>query len=125
MRGLCIGCGRCALVCPYEGMDISKPFQGEIKRWRRTSFDAIPWAVWPASTSALPSAGMWTSGAKPLRWKISASYAGPARRPVPVSAIDVQRTEVSHTEVKETPWAEEWKEAIRTILTGESGRYRM
>jgi 4Fe-4S ferredoxin len=44
---------------------------------------------------------------------------GACEKACPVSAIDVQRARVSHTEVKETPWAEEWKEAIRTILTGE------
>ena len=30
-KDLCIGCGRCAQVCPYQAMDVKKPFQGEIK----------------------------------------------------------------------------------------------
>ena len=28
---LCIGCGRCSLVCPYQAVEVKKPFQGEIK----------------------------------------------------------------------------------------------
>jgi len=31
----------------------------------------------------------------------------------------VERSDVRHTEIKETPWAEEWKQAISAIKTGE------
>jgi len=32
-------------------------------------------------------------------------------------AVEVDRTGVTHTNVLETPWAEEWKEAISSIVT--------
>ena len=32
-------------------------------------------------------------------------------------AVEVDRSAVTHTPVKETPWAEEWKEAISAITT--------
>jgi 4Fe-4S ferredoxin len=45
-------------------------------------------------------------------------FCGACALACPVSAIEVKRTGVSTTEVKETPWAEEWKQAISSIITG-------
>ena len=118
-ESLCIGCGRCALVCPYEGMDISKPFQGEIKMVEKNLVRCDPlgclacFNVCPAKCWYVDERGK----AAPV--EDQCILCGACEKACPVSAIDVQRARVSHTEVKETPWAEEWKEAIRTILTGE------
>jgi 4Fe-4S ferredoxin len=46
-------------------------------------------------------------------------FCGACEKACPVSAIQVERSDVRHTEIKETPWAEEWKQAISAIKTGE------
>mgnify|MGYP000906011373 FL=1 len=118
-ESLCIGCGRCALVCPYEGMDVSRPFQGKIKMVEKNLDRCDPlgclacFNVCPAKCWYVDERGK----AAPV--EDQCILCGACEKACPISAIEVQRSEVSHTEVKETPWAEEWKEAIRTILTGE------
>jgi len=118
-ESLCIGCGRCALVCPYEGMDVTKPFQGKIRMVEKNLGRCDPlgclacFNVCPAKCWYVDERGK----AAPV--EDQCILCGACEKACPVSAIEVQRSEVSHTEVKETPWAEEWKEAIRTILTGE------
>lgn len=118
-ESLCIGCGRCAQVCPYEGMDVSKPFQGEIKMVEKNLGRCDPlgclacFNVCPAKCWYVDERGK----AAPV--EDQCILCGACEKACPISAIEVQRSEVSHTDVKETPWAEEWKEAISTILTGE------
>jgi 4Fe-4S ferredoxin len=49
-------------------------------------------------------------------------FCGACKRACPVSAIEVGRSDVRHSEIKETPWAHEWKQAISAIKTGERQR---
>ena len=49
-------------------------------------------------------------------------FCGACQKACPVSAIEVDRSDVSHTPVMETPWAEEWKQAIAAIKTGSRKR---
>jgi 4Fe-4S ferredoxin len=49
-------------------------------------------------------------------------FCGACEKACPVSAIEVQRSDVRHTAIKGTPWAEEWREAISAIKTGERKR---
>ncbi|HON36060.1 MAG TPA: 4Fe-4S binding protein [Methanothrix sp.] len=118
-ESLCIGCGRCAQVCPYEGMDVSRPFQGQIRMVEKNLDRCDPlgcqacFNVCPAQCWYVDERGK----AAPV--EDQCILCGACEKACPVSAIEVQRSDVSHTEVKETPWAEEWKEAISTILTGE------
>ena len=49
-------------------------------------------------------------------------FCGACQKSCPVSAIEVDRSDVRHTEIKETPWAEEWKQAISAIKTGSRKR---
>lgn len=118
-KDLCIGCGRCAQVCPYEAMDVKKPFEGEIKLIEKNLVRCDPlgcqacFNVCPAKCWYVDERGK----AAPV--KDQCILCGACELACPVSAIDVQRSGVRHTEVKDTPWAEEWKEAISAIKTGE------
>lgn len=121
-KGLCIGCGRCALVCPYEAVDVKKPFEGEVRLIERNLVKCDPlgcqacFNVCPAKCWYVDERGK----AAPV--KEQCIFCGACALACPVSAIEVERTGVRTTEVKETPWAEEWKEAISSIVTGERQR---
>lgn len=114
-KDLCIGCGRCALVCPYEGMDVKKPFEGDIRLVERNLVRCDPlgcqacFNVCPAKCWYVDERGR----AAPV--KEQCIFCGACERACPVSAIDVQRSDVRHTAIQETPWAEEWREAISAI----------
>lgn len=121
-QSLCIGCGRCAQVCPYEAMDIKKPFEGEIDLIEKNLVRCDPlgcqacFNVCPAKCWYVDERGK----AAPV--KEQCIFCGACQKACPVSAIDVQRSAVRHTEIKETPWAEEWKQAISAIKTGQRPR---
>ena len=118
-QDLCIGCGRCAEVCPYEAMDIKKPFQGDIRLVEKNLVRCDPlgcqacFNVCPAKCWYVDERGK----AAPV--KDQCIFCGACEKACPVSAIKVERSDVRHTEIKETPWAEEWKQAISAIKTGE------
>jgi 4Fe-4S ferredoxin len=121
-KDLCIGCGRCALVCPYEAIDVKKPFEGEIKLIEKNLVKCDPlgcqacFNVCPAKCWYVDERGK----AAPV--KEQCIFCGACAKACPVLAIDVDRSGVHHTEIKETPWASEWKDAISSIMTGEKKR---
>jgi 4Fe-4S ferredoxin len=118
-KDLCIGCGRCAQVCPYEAMDIKKPFEGEINLIEKNLVRCDPlgcqacFNVCPAKCWYVDERGK----AAPV--KDQCIYCGACERACPVFAIEVKRSDVRHTDIQDTPWAEEWKEAISAIKSGE------
>ncbi len=121
-KDLCIGCGRCAQVCPYEAMDIKKPFEGEVKLLEKNLVRCDPlgcqacFNVCPAKCWYVDERGK----AAPVQDQCI--FCGACEKACPVKAIEVHRSDVRHTEIKGTPWAEEWKEAISAIKTGERKR---
>jgi 4Fe-4S ferredoxin len=100
-------------------MDIKKPFVGEIKLVEKNLVRCDPlgcqacFNVCPAKCWYVDERGK----AAPV--KDQCIFCGACEKACPVSAIAVERSDVRHTEIKETPWAEEWKQAISAIKTGE------
>jgi len=47
------------------------------------------------------------------------TYCGACEKACHVKAICVKRTAAKHTEIKDTPWAKEWKDAIICLTTSE------
>ena len=105
-KDLCIGCGRCSLVCPYQAIDVLKPFQGEIKLVEKNLVRCDPlgcqacFNVCPAKCWYVDERGK----AAPV--KEQCIFCGACEKACPVSAIEVQRSDVRHTAIKGTPWAE-------------------
>jgi len=113
----CIGCGRCLLVCPYDAMDVTKPFEGDIRLVERQLPLCDPLGC-HACFNVCP-ADCWHVGedGKVKVEKDQCIFCGACANSCHVFAVEVDRTGVSHTKVKETPWAEEWKEAISSITS--------
>jgi 4Fe-4S ferredoxin len=101
---------------------VKKPFQGEINLIEKNLVRCDPlgcqacFNVCPAKCWYVDERG------KAANVKDQCIYCGACEKACPVSAIAVERSEVRHTEIKETPWAKEWKEAISAIKTGERKR---
>ncbi len=118
-KDLCIGCGRCALVCPYEAVTVKKPFEGEIRLIEKNLVKCDPLGCQACFNVCPTNCWYVDERGKAAPVKEQCIFCGACAKACPVSAIDVQRSGVSHTPIKETPWAEEWKEAISSIVTGE------
>jgi len=113
----CIGCGRCLHVCPYEAMEITKPFEGEIRLIERQLPLCDPMGC-HACFNVCP-ADCWYVG-EDGKIKVEEDqciFCGACANSCHCFAVEVERSGVTHTPVKATPWAEEWKEAISTIVT--------
>lgn len=114
----CIGCGRCSLVCPYDAMKVTKPFKGEILLVEKNLTKCDPLGC-HACFNVCP-ADCWyvDENGKIAVVPQQCIMCGACANACHVFGIDVTRKKVSHTLIKETPWAAEWKDAIESILTG-------
>lgn len=113
----CIGCGRCLLVCPYEAMEITKPFEGEIRLVEKQLPLCDPMGC-HACFNVCP-ADCWYVG-EDGKIKVEEDqciFCGACANACHCFAVEVDRSHVTTTKVLETPWAEEWKEAISSIVS--------
>jgi 4Fe-4S ferredoxin len=121
-KELCIGCGRCAIVCPYQAIDLKKPFEGEIELIDKYLAKCDPlgcqacFNICPAKCWYVDERG------KAALVKEQCILCGACANVCPVLAIVVKRSKVHHTEVKDTPWAYEWKDAISSLISREKQR---
>ena len=121
-KDLCIGCGRCAFICPYQAIDVKRPFEGEIRLIPRNVPKCDPsgchgcFNVCPASCWYVDEKGGIGVA------KDQCIFCGACAKACPKEVMEVKRTAVYHTPLKETPWTSEWKDAIASITTGEKNR---
>ncbi|HII00849.1 TPA: 4Fe-4S dicluster domain-containing protein [Methanosarcinaceae archaeon] len=118
----CTECGRCQAVCPYEAVDLQKPMEGQLSlieanlkecdpQGCRGCFNVCPSDLWYVPTD--PEDPRKIAFAEEY-----CTYCGACVQACHLEAIKVERTEVHHTEIPETPWAAQWRDAIESLKTG-------
>ncbi len=118
----CTLCGRCQAVCPYEAVDLQKPMEGQLSlieanlkecdpQGCRGCFNVCPSDLWYVPTD--PEDPRKIAFAEEY-----CTYCGACVQACHLQAIKVERTEVHHTEIPETPWAAQWRDAIDSLKTG-------
>lgn len=121
--GKCTRCGWCDAVCPYDAVDLLKPFEGELilidehvdkcdTQGCHACFNICPSHLW-----YVPEDGKNIAAAHDL-----CTYCGACVNACPVDVMKIARSKVNHTEIPDTPWASEWKDAIASLLTKERKR---
>lgn len=118
----CTLCGRCQAVCPYEAVDLQKPMEGQLSlieanlkecdpQGCRGCFNVCPSDLWYVPTDP-------EDPRKIAFVEEYCTYCGACVQACHLQAIKVERTEVHHTEIPETPWAAQWRDAIDSLKTG-------
>ncbi len=118
----CTRCGWCEAVCPYDAVVVTKPFEGEIEL-----IDAKLRGCDPVGCHGCFNVCPSKAWVIPLDKKIDVvrdfcTYCGACERACHVKAIGVKRTAARHTPVEDTPWAQDWKKAIASLITDERNR---
>jgi 4Fe-4S ferredoxin len=118
----CTRCGWCEAVCPYDAAEVTKPFEGEIELVpaKLTGCDPVGchgcFNVCPSKAWIIPE------GKKIDVVRDFCTYCGACEKACHVKAIGVKRTKAKHTEIADTPWAQDWKNAIVCLTTQERSR---
>ncbi len=118
----CTRCGWCEAVCPYDAAKVIKPFEGEIEL-----IDAKLKGCDPVGCHGCFNVCPSRAWVIPLDKKIDVmrdfcTYCGACEKACHVKAIGVKRTAAKHTEIADTPWAEDWKKAIICLTASERNR---
>lgn len=114
----CTLCTWCKIVCPYSAMDIKKPFEGKITliapnvskcdpQGCHGCFNVCPSHLWYVSKD----------GKIAMQEKMC-TYCGACVNACPKDVMHVERHVVHHTEIVNSPWANQWKDAIDSMITG-------
>ncbi len=118
----CTRCGWCGSVCPYDAVKVTKPFEGEI--------DLVPVKLKgcdPVGCHGCFNVCPSKAWIIPKDKKIDVvrdfcTYCGACEKACHVKAIGVKRTGTKHTQIADTPWAGDWKEAIICLTTAKRNR---
>jgi len=116
----CTRCTWCQVVCPYEAVDLKKPFEGELKLVDANIKKCDPqgchgcFNVCPSHLWYVPEDG----DAKIAVKEDYCIYCGACVNACPKDVMTVSRSEVAHTEIPDSPWADQWRDAIDSMITG-------
>jgi 4Fe-4S ferredoxin len=118
----CTQCARCEAVCPYDAVELQKPMEGELSlidanlkecdpQGCRGCFNVCPSKLWYVPTD--PDDHRKIAFAEDF-----CTYCGACVKACHLAAIKVDRTNVHHTDIPDTPWAAQWRDAIESLKTG-------
>ncbi len=118
----CTQCARCEAVCPYEAVELQKPMEGKLSlidvnlkecdpQGCRGCFNVCPSKLWYVPTD--PEDPRKIAFAEDF-----CTYCGACVKACHLAAIKVDRTDVHHTDIPDTPWAAQWRDAIESLKTG-------
>ncbi len=118
----CTQCGRCKVVCPYDAVELQKPMEGTLDLISVNLKECDPQGC-HGCFNVCPSK-LWYVPKDPedLR-KIAfvedfCTYCGACVKACHLAAIKVDRSDVHHTDIPDTPWATQWRDAIESLKTG-------
>ncbi|WP_342304768.1 4Fe-4S binding protein [Methanolobus sp. ZRKC5] len=115
----CTRCTWCQVVCPYEAVDLKKQFEGELALIEVNVDKCDPqgchgcFNVCPSHLWYVPE-----DGTKIAIKEDYCTYCGACVNACPKDVMKVTRTKVHHTEIPESPWAEQWRNAVDSMVTG-------
>lgn len=115
----CTRCTWCRVVCPYEAVDIRKQFEGEL-RLVEINVDKCDPQGCHGCFNVCPS-HLWyvpEEGAKIAIMEDYCTYCGACVNACPKDVMTVSRTKVHHTEIPDSPWARQWRDAVDSMVTG-------
>ncbi|MFQ6062027.1 MAG: 4Fe-4S binding protein [Methanosarcinales archaeon] len=116
----CTRCGWCKAICPYDAVELKKPFEGDISLIKRNLKKCDPigchgcFNICPGKAWYIPKEKEKIIGVKDN----FCTFCGACVKACPYDIIEVERTYARHTSIKETPWAMEWKDAIKSLTDG-------
>lgn len=115
----CTRCTWCQVVCPYDAVDIKKQFEGELSLIEINVDKCDPqgchgcFNVCPSHLWYVPE-----EGAKIAIKEDYCTYCGACVNACPKDVMKVIRTKVNHTGIPDSPWAQQWKDAVDSMVTG-------
>ncbi|KCZ72579.1 NADH:ubiquinone oxidoreductase chain I-like protein [Candidatus Methanoperedens nitroreducens] len=118
----CTRCGWCEAVCPYDAAFVTKPFDGEIELIDAKLKGCDPVGCHGCFNVCPSKAWIIPQDRKIDVVRDFCTYCGACERACHIRAIGVKRTGVRHTDIADTPWAQDWKRAITCLTTEKRGR---
>ncbi|MGP8337251.1 MAG: 4Fe-4S binding protein [Methanosarcinaceae archaeon] len=115
----CTRCTWCKTVCPYDAVDVKKPFEGEIilvenninkcdPQGCHGCFNVCPSHLWYVPADA---------GKKIAIEGDYCIYCGACVNACHVDVMRVSRKKVNHTNIPDSPWASQWRDAVGYMVT--------
>ncbi|MDP2766361.1 MAG: 4Fe-4S binding protein [Candidatus Methanoperedens sp.] len=118
----CTRCGWCEAVCPYDAAKVTKPFEGEVGLIPAKLKGCDPVGCHGCFNVCPSRAWIIPKDKKIDVVRDFCTYCGACEKACHVKAIGVKRTNAKHTEIADTPWAQEWNKAILCLTTQERSR---